>query len=184
MRTLEKDNLILTQKSSVYYCLVRTKSTCQNIKFFSVGKILCKNMQYFLCNGKKYTVYSLKKEALGVVFLRIFWNKERSCYTSAVTLIHTQDTTREQLQRQQLMKWSDGVLSEKWLAKKNRLVWGYLDSCSGGEYFKREEWHSVLTQNRKDHKQILTSHGKHPGSDITQEAVTVKVETGSVSVTA
>lgn len=35
-----------------------------------------------------------------------------------MTLIHTQDTTREQLRRQQLMKWSDGVLSEKWLAKK------------------------------------------------------------------
>lgn len=52
------------------------------------------------------------------------------------------------------------------------------------EYFEREEWHSVSTQNGKDHKQILTSQGKYPGSNTTQEAVTVKVETGSVSVTA
>lgn len=40
------------------------------------------------------------------------------------------------------------------------------------------------TQNRKDHKQILTSPGNYPGSNTTQEAATVKVETGSVSVTA
>lgn len=52
------------------------------------------------------------------------------------------------------------------------------------ECFKREEWHSDSTQNGKDHKQILTSQGKYPGSNTTQEAVTVKGETGSVSVTA
>lgn len=42
----------------------------------------------------------------------------------------------------------------------------------------------TFTPNGKDHKQIITSLGKYPGSSTTQEAVIVKVETGSVSVTA
>lgn len=86
-------------------------------------------MAFFLCEQatkwkysilcvqlKQHTIHSLKKEALRVGF------QERPCYTPAVTLLHTQNTTCEQLQRQQLMKWPDGVLSEDVADKKKNCV--------------------------------------------------------------
>lgn len=102
-----------------------------------VQKVFCKKMAFFQCEQatkrkysilciqlKQHTIHSLKKEALRVGF------QERPCYTPAVTLLHTQNTTCEQLQRQQLMKWSDGVLSEDAADKKKKLCY-YGDIWTG-----------------------------------------------------
>lgn len=57
---------------------------------------------------KQNTVYLLKKETHSETEILLH---------SAVTLVHTKGTKSEQLQRQQLMKWSDGVVSGKCLQK-------------------------------------------------------------------
>lgn len=163
----------------VYYI---QKAHCKKMAFFNMHKLLSKNMQYFLYKWSNIQYINWRRKLFKLDFSE-FSETKRDPATLQLWHYYTHKIC-EQLQRQQLMKWSDGALSEKCLTKKFRLIWGYLDRCNGVEYFKREEWHSVSTQNGKDHKQILTSQGKYPGSNTTQEAVTVKVETGSVSVTA
>lgn len=94
------------------------KCSARRWHFFQHGQATKLKYPVFAVQLKQHTIHSLKKEALRVRF------QERPCYTSAVTLLHTQDTTCEQLQRQHLMKRPDGVLSEDAADKKNCVTMG------------------------------------------------------------
>lgn len=71
-RTLKKASLILTQKSSVYHHLERTKNILQEDGIFQSGQATKQKFAVLPVQLKQYTVYSLKKEALRAGFLRIF----------------------------------------------------------------------------------------------------------------
>lgn len=133
--------------------------------FFNVDKLLSKNTQYFLYNWSNIQYIHWRRKLFELYFSE-FSEIKRDPATLQLWHYYTHKIRHVNSCRDSSW-WNDQIVFsvKSRLQKNTRLVWGCLDRCNGVECFKREEWHSVSKQNRKDHKQILQSQGKYPGSN-------------------